>query len=1007
MKKFTCILIALLGGFLSLHAQTFSVQGNVTDENEMPLLGVNVLVMDQSRGTVTDFDGNFTLENVSAGDVIQFSYIGFQSRDIVIVDDAFLDVIMQTDSESLAEIVVIGYGTQQRKNITGSVSVVSEQVIEELNPIKVEQALQGTAAGVNVLPTSGAPGADISINIRGLASNSNNAPLVIIDGYQGNLNTLNPNDIESISILKDAQAAIYGIAGANGVVLITTKTGKKNTAPTIRYDGYYGLQETSRSIPVLNATEYALIINESYANNGQEIPYPDVSELGEGTNFQDEVFDVAPIYSHFLSVSGGAEKVTYSLGGSHLYQEGIVGRDKSDFSRSTARFSLGIDILDNLKLGANSVYTHLDRRSISENGLGSVLFNALNYAPTFGLEEEDLTGRMPIEIINPLSQIANTFNDYNLNKINGSFNIDYEPIEELTFTSRFGYNVARSKGKDFSPISDFGPGKVFNAVRSQVNQNNISDNSYTYDLFGTYEDIYDESHHVTFTGGMTVIRNWGDGLFASGFDVPNNSWEFADIGLTTGTSDAKSNDSYVYDLRKLSFFGRLQYDYEEKYLISAMLRRDASNNFGPDNRVGYFPSFTAGWIASEETFLEDSEVINFLKFRGSYGVLGNDETPESMYYRALLDGEATYVLDGVLVNGTALGTLANPAAEWEEAEKINFGVDMRLFNNQLDISADIFRENRKGLLVANIPVSGIFGGGAPGAGSPTINAGTTRNEGIEFSIKYSNIVNDDLDFNITYNALFLNNEVIEVEGAEFQPGGGFGVGQPQPSRFEEGFPLGYFYGYKTDGIFQTPAEVAAHPSQVALGAPAQPGDLRYVDINGDGLINTDDRTNIGDPIPGATMGLNLSVNFKDFDFVAYSFASIGNDMVRNYERAQANVNRASYVLDRWTGPNTSNTVPRLTTGATSNFVFSDYYVEDASYLQIKNVQVGYSLPGEVLEATGLSRFRIYASVNNLYTFTEYRGFDPGATGGAAIGGGIDYGFYPLPRIYQVGLNLTF
>ena len=992
---------------MSLHAQTFSIEGNVVDESNMPLIGVNVLVKDQARGTVTDFDGNFTLPAISPGDVIQFSYVGFTTREVTIRDNSFLNITLLTDSEALNEVVVIGYGTQQRRDITGSVSVVSEQVIEDLRPIKIEQALQGTAAGVNVLPTSGSPGADISINIRGLASNSNNEPLVIIDGYQGNLNTLNPNDIASISILKDAQAAIYGIAGANGVVLVTTKTGRKNTEPTVSYDGYYGLQETSRKIPVLNATEYALILNESYANNGQPIPYPNLSGLGEGTDFQDEVFETAPVYSHFLSVSGGSDRVTYSVGGSTLYQEGIIGADKSDFSRSTGRLSLGVDITEQINFGMNAIYTNINRRSINENGLGSVLFNALNYAPTFGVNEEDMTGRMSIEIMNPLSQIANTFNSYDLDKVNGSFNLDFKPIEELVFTSRFGYNVSRSKAKDFSPISNFGPGKVFNNVRSQVNQNRIGDNSYTFDLFGTFDNYFAQDHHVTLTGGMTVIRNWGDGLFASGYDVPNNSWEFADISLTTGTSEAKSNSSYVYDLRKLSFFGRLQYDYLGKYLISGMLRRDASNNFGPDNRVGYFPSMTAGWIASEEAFLQDSEVIDFLKIRGSYGVLGNDETPETKYYRALLDGEATYVLDGVLINGAALGTLANPAAGWEESEKLNFGIDLRMFNNQVDISADIFREDRKGLLVANIPVSGIFGGGAPGAGSPTVNAGTTRNEGVEFSIRYNNVVNDDLNYNITYNAMFLNNEVIGVEGAEFQPGGNFGVGQPQPSRFQAGFPMGYFFGYRTNGIFQTPAEVAAHPSQAALGAPAQPGDLRYVDINGDGVINTEDRVNIGDPIPDATMGLNLNINYKNFDFVAYTFASIGNDMVRNYERNHPNVNRTSYILDRWTGPGTSNTVPRVTTGATSNIVFSDYYVEDASYLQIKNVQVGYSLPGDVLETVGIDRFRIYAAVNNLYTFTEYRGFDPAATGSAAIGGGIDYGFYPLPRIYQLGLNVNF
>ena len=1007
MKKFTCFLIALLGGFLSLQAQTFSVQGNVTDENDMPLLGVNVLVKDQTRGTVTDFDGNFQLDDVSAGDVIQFSYVGFQSQEIVLADDTFLDVVMVTDSESLAEVVVIGYGTQQRKDITGSVSVVSEDVIEELNPIKLEQALQGTAAGVNVLPSSGAPGAGININIRGVASNSVNQPLTIIDGYVGDLGTLNPNDIASISILKDAQAAIYGIAGANGVVLIETKSGKKNTAPTVKYDSYMGVQETTRKIPLLNATEYALLLNEAYANNGQEIPYPDVSQLGTGTNFQDEVFDSAPIYSHYLSVSGGTEKVTYSVGGSHLYQEGIVGADKSDFTRSTGRFSIGIDLFEDFNFTANSVYTDIDRRSINENGLGSVLFNALNIAPTFAVDQEDLQGILGNEIINPLSQIKNTFNDYNIKKLQGSFNLEYNPIEELTFTSRFGYETSNSKGKDFAPIIDYGSGKVFNNSRSQVNQNRVNDNNYTYDLFGTYEDMYDEAHHVTFTGGMTVLRNWGDGLFASGYDVPNNSWDFADISLTTGTSDAKSNSSYVYDIRKLSFFGRLQYDFKGKYLVSGMVRRDATNNFGPDHRVGYFPSVTAGWILSEEAFLEDSETITFLKVRGSYGTLGNDETFGNRYYRSLLNGEATYVLDGQLINGKALGTLANPFAGWEEAEKMNIGVDLRLLDNKIDISADVFREDRNDLLVSGIPVSGIFGTGAPGSGSPTINAGTTRNEGIEFSVKYNKVVNDKFDFNVTYNAMFLNNEVLEVKGTDFLPGGQFGVGQPQPSRFEAGFPVGYFYGYKTDGIFQSAAEVAAHPSQAALGAPAQPGDLRYLDLNGDGVINTDDRTNIGDPIPTATMGLNLNINYGPIDFVAYTFASLGNDMVRNYERNQPNVNRAAYILNRWRGPGTSNSVPRVTTGASSNLAFSDFYVEDASYARIQNVQLGYSLPGNTLEQLGLNKLRVYAAINNLYTFTKYRGFDPSATGGAAIGGGIDYGFYPIPRIYQVGVNLNF
>ncbi|PTX44848.1 TonB-linked SusC/RagA family outer membrane protein [Christiangramia gaetbulicola] len=1009
MRKFTCLLIVFLSGFFGAYAQSFSVSGLVSDENNMPLLGVNVIVKGESRGTTTDFDGNYTIENVSPGDVLQFSYVGFVAQEITINDQRTINVVLQTDSEALEEVVVIGYGTQQRKDITGAVSVVDNQTIDELQPIKVEQALQGTAAGVNVTPSSGAPGAGININIRGIASNSVNGPLVLIDGYQGDLNTLNPNDIESISILKDAQAAIYGVAGANGVVLVTTKTGKKNTAPKVTYQTYYGIQEASREIPVLNATEYALLLNESYANGGQDIPYPTVGGLGEGTDFQSEVFKQAPISNHNLSVTGGGERVTYSVGGSNLDQEGIVGGDKSGFKRNTARVSLGVDVNDYFDVQLNATYTNIARKSINENGLGSVLFNALNFSPTFGVNDQDLTGSLGNEIINPLTQIENTFNDYNLDKLNGNFSLDFTPIEELVFTSRIGYNLSKSDGKTFSPqigAEVYGPGKVFNNPRSTVNQNRINDNSYTYDLFGTYEDRYNEDHHITATGGMTVIRQWGDGLYATGYDVPNNSYEFADISLTTGTNDGLNNSSYVYDIRKLSFFGRLQYDFKGKYLVSGMLRRDASTRFNPDNRVGYFPSATAGWIISEEGWF-DSETFNFLKLRGSYGILGNDEAGGAQFYRSALTGEATYVFDNQLVNGTAPGRLANPSSGWEEAEKINFGLDLRLLNNKIDITADIFREERKDLLIAGIPVSGILGGAAPGAGAPTINAGTTRNQGAEFAINYKENFSDDVRLNVSYNFTYLENEVTEVNGTDFLPGGAFGVGQPQPARMQEGFPIGYFYGYRTNGIFQNQSEVDAHPAQNALGAPAQPGDIRYVDINGDGVINTDDRTNIGDPIPDFTMGLNLNFTVKNFDFTAYTYASLGNEMVRNYERNQPNVNRHAYYLERWRGPGTSNEVPRLTTAATSNGVFSDFYVEDASYVRIQNAQIGYSLPADFLDRVGIDKLRIYVAGNNLYTFTDYKGFDPSASTGEAIGGGIDYGFYPVPRTYMFGLNLNF
>jgi TonB-linked SusC/RagA family outer membrane protein len=451
----------------------------------------------------------------------------------------------------------------------------------------------------------------------------------------------------------------------------------------------------------------------------------------------------------------------------------------------------------------------------------------------------------------------------------------------------------------------------------------------------------------------------------------------------------------------------LQYDFKGKYLFSAMIRRDLSTRFGPGNQVGIFPSVTGGWVISDESFFGDGGTVNFMKLRASYGILGNDQIPNNGFI-GLLTGEGEYVLNGNLVSGIATGQLPNPNLKWEEAEKFNVGLDLSMLKNRIEITTDYFINNRRDLLIPNIPVSGILGVAAPGAASPTVNAGSVRNTGFEFAVNYKEYIGEDFNFGINYNITTIRNEVTEVNnGTGFIEGGSFGVGQPAPSRMEVGLPLGYFFGYKSDGIFQNAAEVAAHPSQIALGATAQPGDLRFVDVNGDGVINEDDRTNLGNPIPDITMGLNLNFNYKNIDFVMYTFASIGNDMIRNYERALTDVNRQTYWLDRWRGEGTSNSVPRLTTAATSNFVFSDFFVEDASYVRIQNVQVGYSLPQSTIDNMGFTKVRIYVGANNLYTFTKYRGFDPGASSGAPIGGGIDFGFYPIPRTYLMGVNLNF
>lgn len=1012
------LLISTLG-----FSQNVEINGKVNEvATGLPMPGVNVTVKNSTTGTVTDMDGNFTI-SAPSGSTLVFTFIGFKSKEVSVTGPS-MTVSLDEDSQTLDEVVVIGYGTQKRKEITGAVSVVDSKTLDDLKPVKVEQALQGTVSGVNVSTQSGAPGANLTIRIRGIGTNGNPDPTVIVDGFVLNntadLGLMNPNDIESVTVLKDAQAAIYGTIGANGVILVTTKKGRKNSKTAFSYNTYTGFQETSKKMNLLNATEYALLLNESYANGGKDIPFTNVSGLGKGTNWQDEVFKKgAPIVNHDFSVSGGGEKITYSLSGAHVDQDGIVGAGKANFKRDNARIALTADLTDKLKVSTNVMYTAFNRSSLNENVLGSVLFNAINtpsiYTP---FDADGNFTRLPsgnanpgsnlgIEIINPLEQIENTYNDYNFKKISGTINVDYEILKDLVITNRLGFNSQNARERIFNKLVDYGGGKVFNNLRSSVNQNAFQDNDYSYDLYATYKKSLNEAHNFTLTAGMTAFKATGEGIYATGFDVPNNDVKFADINLTTGIAPSKNVGSYKYDERRLSQFARIQYDYKGRYLLSGMLRRDSSTKFGPNNRVAYFPSVTGGWIISDEPFYGESKLLSFAKLRASYGVLGSDKIGDNRYL-GLLNGEGVYVLDGTVVTGVAVGALENPELKWEEARKFDVGADLRLFNDKVELTADYFIDTRANLLIPQIPISGIIGTYGPGGQSPTLNAGKVENKGVELSLNYSDKIGDDFRFRASYNVTFLKNTVLEVDnGTGIFEGGSFGVGQPAITRMEKGQPIGYFYGYKTDGIFQNQAEVAAHPSQSGLGAAAQPGDIRYMDTNGDGELTAADRVKLGDPIPDATMGFNLQLNYKGFDLVGYAFASLGNDMVRNYERTATDVNRSNYVLGRWHGEGTSTTVPRVTTGATTNNIFSDYFVEDASYLRIQNVQLGYTINEDFTKKAGITKIRLYAGVNNLYTFTKYRGFDPGASNNAPLSSGIDFGFYPVPRTYLVGLNLNF
>ena len=1017
MKTKFLIFIFLLTGIVGF-SQKVALAGKVIDATTgTPISGVNIVQKNTQLGTTSDFDGNFKFSNVAVGTKLVFSFVGYKNIEVTISAEDNITVQMREDSRNLDEIVVVGYSSKKKKDVTGAVSVVGAKTIDDLRPIKAEQALQGTVSGVVVSAPSGAPGSVLDIRIRGIGTNGQNGPLVLIDGYQGALELLNPADIESFTVLKDAQAAVYGALGANGVIIVTTKQGKKNMKTKISFNSYAGMQETTKKLKLLDATEYGLLLNESYANAGKPIPYPNASSLGVGTDWQNQVFMQAPIYSNDISATGGSEKIIYSFSAANLKQDGIVGGAKSGFDRSTVRISLGTDLSDKFKLQTNFIYNDFNRQSLGEGGIGSVLFSTINtpaiqnvYDTNGNYSAVPSTQGYGNEVINPLSQIDNTYNNYNLKKLSGTVKLEYSAFKGFKFTNRIGFNTSRSKGKSFFKIVDYGPNKVFNVTRSVVTQNTVSLNDYTYDMFAEYEHTFAENHKVKFLVGTTVSQFTGAGLYGTGYDVPYNSWDFADITLTQGTGGLGIKDAGSYEsiYRRLSYFTTLDYAFKGKYLLSGIFRRDSTTRFAPDNSIGYFPSVLAGWIASDETFLKENKYINFLKFRASYGLLGNDQIGD-FRYRSQLTGEATYVFNNSLVNGVANGTIANSKVKWEADTKMDFGFDLKLYNNKIDITSDYFQNTRKDLLIENVPVSGISGYNAPGSGSPTINAGTVRNTGFEFDVKYKEELSDSFKFGLGFNFTTLKNKVLAVDnGTDFVEKGSFGVGQSLvPTRMVVGQPIGVFYGYQTDGIFQNQAEVNNHPSQVALGAAASPGDIRYKDVNGDGAINDKDRTYIGKPIADYTLGFNLNFDYKNFDFIAYSYASIGNDMIRNYERTEANLNKLNYVLGRWTGEGSSNFVPRVTAGASANTVFSSYFVEDASFLRIQNIQLGYSIKGSFVDKVGISKLRLYASANNIYTFTKYRGYDPAANSGDPITGGIDYGFYPTPRTYMLGLNVNF
>lgn len=1017
-------------GFVGL-AQDITVTGKVTSEKGELLPFVSVSIKGKNVGVKTDFDGIYSITvKDTANLTLSYSFTGFIKKDVLVGTQRTIDVILISEVQDIDEVVVVGYGEVKTKELTGATSKVTGEDIEKMNVSRMDQALQGQVSGVNISTNSGSPGGASNIRIRGLSTFGDNDPLILVDGVvydSEGLNALNPSDIKSINVLKDATAGIYGVRAANGVIIVETKNGKLNSKPVVTYNGYFGMQQTARRLDLLTAEEYAVIKNEMFAFGGQTMPFNNTN-LGVGTNWQDSIFQNSPVQSHNFSMSGGTLNTKYSIGLGYFSQDGIVGGEKAHFSRYNARLNFSTDISSKFRLNSVFLFSNELRNTLPESGIGSVLYNTINAFPNEPVQTSDGNYSYLDEvsdIINPVAQIENQYNWGWADKFVGKEEFIYDFTDHLSFTNTFNYNYAQTKSKVFSPLVWYGDGKFANTALNAdlesplveiadsiflergaaVYEDRSSFIDLTFESYLNYDRLFDSVHRVKATAGVSVFQRKGESLGGTGYNIPNNSLDYADISANQAEGGFLNNvSSYEFKERLLSGFLRAEYAYKSKYLVSAILRRDGSSKFGENSRYGFFPTGSGAWLMSEEDFY-NIKFIDYWKFRVSYGVSGNDQIA-NFAYRALLNGEGVYVFNDIITQGVAIGRPSNPDLKWETTRQFNIGMDLTAWK-RFDFTTNFFIKNTFDLLFQP-DVTAIIGSYGPGGYPPIINAGDVSNKGFEFELGYRTLPGKKLFASANLNFTTINNKVTGVpEGVDFIPGAGFSVGGNVVTRFQEGYEIGYFIGYEMDGIFQNQEEID-NSSVVQEGA--QPGDIRFVDQNGDGVINFNDdsdRTYLGSAIPDFTMGFSLNLKYKGFDLSGNLYAAVGQEIIRNYERQQPYANQLGYVIDRWTGEGTSNEHPRLTTGATRNNVFSSYFVEDGSFLRLRNLQVGYTIPKSVLKKIKIEEVRLYVSANNLFTLTRYQGFDPDIGASNALSAGVDYGIYPQAKSFMGGVQITF
>ncbi len=988
--------------------QTRTITGVVKDAIG-PMAGANLMVKGTANGTITDMEGKFVLRNVPNNAVIVVSYIGYSSQEIQITNQTSLNILLKEDMQVLDELVVIGYGVVRKSDLTGAVTSIKSEDLNKTATHSPVSALQGRAAGVSVIIDSGSPEATAEIKIRGIGTPNNTSPLYVVDGFpMSDIAYLNPNDVESIEILKDASAsAIYGSRGANGVVLVTTKKAKAG-ALKVGFNGYFGVESLSKKTEMLNGGQYANLSNLAYQNAGLAAPYANPNNMEYNTNWWDETSQLGQIQSYTLNLSGGSDKITSLFSFNYYDRKGIV--KSTDFNRLTFMLNNTMKVTSFFTLTTSLSGTFSDYKNLSASSIYLSSLMAPPDIPVIDPETNYYTGITKIRLANPAGRIARNLNENSQNYLIGNFNAKIDITKDLSFSSRFGIRYNGRYNIGFSPVyyETMDNSNLVNTVSRSTSK--MTD--WTWENILTYHKVFNKIHDFTAMGAMSAREYNNDSFDASKQNTPSELREFwyfnstSDNPLVNGTGNA---------LSMLSYLGRLNYNLLNRYLITVSFRADGSSRFTKDNRWGYFPSGALAWKVSEENFIKQMNLdwLTSAKLRFGYGQIGNENIASYYPYNTPIAQRQYYTLGdpAVMVNGSLPSGIGNKEAKWETSSQTNYGIDLLLFKGRLSLVAEYFiRKSDDILLSQSIPrISGF--------NSMTRNIGGMENKGFEFTVGYKDS-KGDFSYNVTANATLIKNKVTNLGTSsalnstfsfdnvliDFQ--GAF----PNILRTEVGHPYRQFYGYVTDGIFQNQAEIDAYTLNGAkIQADAAPGDFKFEDRNNNGRIDTGDMTFIGDPVPDVTYGFSLDASYKKFDLSALFQGVAGVDIFNAskyyFIRFDGRQNVSTAALNKyWSGENTSNNQPIVTSNASRNsrnYRPSDYYIEDGSYLRLKNIQLGYNFSPR-LNSSFKPDIRVYLAAQNLFTISKYSGAEVEVSDNS-----VDRGQYPQPRTFMVGTVVNF